>query len=302
MKKRTKMILLTIVVLLAICFLILVGIKINHSDANKVQNSTEEIKEILKKEKEFLEGEHVHQEFLEVKSFKEAKLDIEWVDKTKIVNIGGNPISAYVAIADEMGTPDEYYILAEDGTLYRAKEGNYSVMKPNVKVNKIGIYFVNDGGECQVHTEYVAETDDGIYYFDSNYETGKVSIKKLGDVREFIMPVCYGADKTKFENYGRTSTEGQFNFEGLVVKDKVTKKELEVKWIVYAENGGADKYYIVTKDDTLYIVDEAQEYLDAVAKVEFKYTVVGENAEDVDIEIKYEDILINLKNVRDNSN
>jgi len=302
MKKSTKIILLIVVVLLIIGLIVLFAVKNSHSDAHKVKNSDAEIKDILKKEKEFLEAEHVHQEFLDVKEFKASKLDIEWVEKTKIVNIGGNPVNAYVAIDDEMGEPDEYYILAEDGTLYRAKEGKYSVMKPTVKVNKVGVYFVRNGGECQVHTQYVADTDDGIYYFDSNNETGKVSIKKLSEVREFTMPVCYSGDKTKFENYGRTSTEGQFNFDGLVLKDKVTKKELVVKWIVYAENGGVDKYYVITEDDTLYVVEEEQEYVEAVAKVTFKYTKVGEDSKDVKIEIQYEDILINLKDVLNNSN
>ncbi len=302
MKKGTKIALLIIVILLVICFLVLLGIKISHNDAHKVKNSDAEIKDILKKEKEFLEAEHVHQEFIDVKEFKKSKLDIEWVEKTKIVNIGGQPVTAYVAIDDEMGAPEEYYILAEDETLYRAKDGNYSIMKPNVKVKKLGVYFVRNGGECHVNTQYVADTDDGIYYFDSNNETGKVSIKKLSDVREFTMPVCYSGDKTKFDNYGRTATTGQFNFAGLVVKDKITKKELVVKWALYAENGGIDKYYLITEDDTLYIVGDTQEYAEAVAKVTFKYTKIGKDTKDVNIEINYDDILISLKNVLDNSN
>ena len=77
MKKGTKIALLIIVILLVICFLVLLGIKISHNDAHKVKNSDAEIKDILKKEKEFLDDEIKEERPTRQRSREEKKDEIK---------------------------------------------------------------------------------------------------------------------------------------------------------------------------------------------------------------------------------
>lgn len=293
MKKKSVL----IVLLIALVFLTACDKK------EEVKNKTpEEIKSIMEKEKDFTSGNNVHQEFINVKDFKKKDLDIKWVEKTKTINIKGNMIVGYEVNSNiELYDESDSYVLSEDGTLYRNHKGNYSVMKPDDKISRIGIYYPNHGGSnnCHGNSIYVIETEKGIQYFEKNEETGSVSIKKLDVGKYFIMPVCYGVPESKLMDNVVVYDDGRIVVDDKDIKDKATKETLDAKYVIYAEKEDKEKYYVITTDDKLYIIDDVSEYYELIGKVEVKVTPSPDSEEglDVDIEIKYDDVTMKLVNV-----
>ena len=295
-KGRFLVVLLLFAVLLTAC-----------GKKEEVKNNTpEEVKKIMEAEKEFTSGDYVHQEFINVKDFNVKELDIKWAETLKTVNIRGNMVRGYEVNANiELYDDYDSYVLGEDGTLYRYHSGNYSVMKPEYKINKLGIYYPDHGGSnaCEGYREYVMDTEKGIMFFDEDYETGAVAIKKFSDDKYFRMPVCYGVAESKLDDEVVVYGDGRVLVEDKPIKDKANKEQIDAKYVIYAEKENKEKYYVISTNDKLYIIDEVAEYYLAVSTVDVKVnpSVSEELNGDVDITITAEDVTMELKYVMNQS-
>ena len=284
--------------LLLIAFLLIVGC---GKKEEEVKNKTpEEVKEIFEKEIEFASGTNVHQEFINVVELKQHGLNIKWEETPRTVNIRGNMVQGYEVNNNiEMYDDSDSYVLGLDGTLYRYHKGNYSIMKTEDKIKRIGTYYVDHGGSnaCHGFSQYVIETEKGILYFDTN-EEGAVAIRKFEDKVYYKMPVCYGVADSKLNDNVVVYDDGRILVNDVAIKDKATKEELTAKFVIYAEKENKEKYYVVTTDDKFYIIDEVAESYQSIAKVETKVNPSeGEESSDVDIDITYDNSTITMQYV-----
>ena len=113
------------------------------------------------------------------------------------------------------------------------------------------------------------------------------------------MPVCYGVPESKLMDNVVVYDDGRIVVDDKDIKDKATKETLDAKYVIYAEKEDKEKYYVITTDDKLYIIDDVSEYYELIGKVEVKVTPSPDSEEglDVDIEIKYDDVTMKLVNV-----
>ncbi|MBQ4030776.1 MAG: hypothetical protein II625_03370 [Bacilli bacterium] len=283
--------------LLLIAFLLIVGC---GKKEEEVKNKTpEEVKEIFEKEIDFAAGTNVHQEFINVAELKQHGLNIKWEETPRTVNIRGNMVQGY-EVNNNIETYDDgdSYVLGLDGTLYRYHKGNYSIMKTEDKIKRIGTYYVDHGGSNACHglSQYVIETEKGILYFENN-EEGAVAIKKFEDKVYYMMPVCYGVTDSKLNDNVVVYDDGKVLVNDVAIKDKATKEELTAKYVIYAEKENKEKYYLVTTDDKLYIIDEVAESYQSIAKVETKVNPSEGEESDVDIDITYDNVTISMQYV-----
>jgi len=304
MKKKLIPIIIGLIIL--IIGVVVVGALLNKEDPEKKENET---KETLKKEQEFLKTKGLYADYIDVKFYSEVQ-DYDWIKESRSMNIKGRMIKGYEATEFSDFSSDAL-ILSEDGTLYYKYENDngdaeYAIIKYEEKykekVTKVGVRVTNATGECEPASDFIIETPSGIKIVERNYETGAISIKEMSKEVTYQHPTCYGRDtESSFEeylNFYNDLTVG-YREKGVKVKDKKTKKNLEVKALIYFDAKSFEKYYIVTTDNTLYILDKTIEHVDAVVKLD-KFEVVENKKADeyadqtYQIKMSYQDIELNI--------
>lgn len=264
-----------------------------HSDKYKVKYSDTEIKNLLIQEQHFLDVQHMHVEYLEVSEFKKKPLDIDWVTKSKSVNIKGNVFKGYVLEDDDNV---DTYVLSTEGDLYYKSSNGYALVKTNKKISRIGLFYPTIGGvdNCTGVSRVVVEYPDGVHELTNS--EGNITISKAIVANDkYEMPVCYGLN-VKFNNsYLFVTSSGRIGYGKTYIKDKVTNKELDVKMVIYIVVGETEKYYIVTTDNTLYIATEPDQYLKAIATLD---DVKIERDLDSNIKLIYKDINLEFNDVK----
>ena len=290
MKNKYWIVLLILVLLITGC---------GKKNENKIMKNSDEIKEVLNKEKDYLDSEHVYLQYLDVSSYKEATFDIEWIEKEENVNIKGTIVNGNIAKSENN---DNTIILSKDGVLYRKKDDTYSIIKTAEDVKRIGLYYPHEGGvtNCSTIIEYVLETDSGVHAI-SFEDNGVIISSKTLEKNDYQLPLCYGNEKGNFDKYLSINTDGEVSFDNIYLVDKITSEKIKANHIIYSSVGDVEKYYIVTDDNFLYIVSDNKTNVEAVAKVTVSTNKVDEtDNSDVNINITYKDITLSFKDVANN--
>ncbi len=269
-------------------------------EEKKISRNTEEIRYILNDEKDYLNTDKLYSQYFSLSDYKTSELDIEWIEKKETINIKGSIVNGYVAYNESNGNA---IILGEDGTLYRRKGTDYSIIKSTEKIKRIGLYYPHEGGHsvCSALVDFVLENDSGIHLvtFEDN---GVIISSKTIEKGNFELPLCYGNENSSFKKYLYITLDGEIGFDKEHIVDKKVGKPLKVSHVIYVSAFDEEKYYVITDDNTLYILDSDKTSVEAIAKVSIEVKKAVENEiHDVDISITYEDIVLELKNVINNS-
>lgn len=278
---------------------------------NSDEKTIDEIKDILAKEKDALAGSNVYGEFIDVKKFKENGLIIDWFSETKTVNVKGKMVEGIVAKYEtDFGTSLSMYILTADNVLYREYENEYSIIKLDENIKRIGVLTSFGGGECHPIFSYVLETDNGLKRIEEDFETDNIAVKKLDTKKSFVVPTCYGQnEKNSFANgFVKVFDDGTLQYVNgtELIKDKKSKKDIVAKYVLFIDTSEEQYYYIVTEDDLLYIVKTGEDTIEQLTKVDqFNIEMVKASSPDEDdsliIRLKTGDTTIEVKNVLDRS-
>lgn len=275
---------------------------------SKSQNNANEIKETLNKEKESINGSNIYGEFIDVESFKNSGLSIEWFDKeTRTVNIKGRLIEGYVIDEEENGFN---YILTTDGILYSEENNEYSIIKLEDEIKKIGIWRSFSNAECHPTNYLVLSTVNGDKYIDEDMETGNMAIKALPTIKSFTLPNCYPLenenDKMGTKNgFIEVLSDGTLKYtkSEVLLKNKKTKKNIVAKYVMFIDNGIASKYYIVDNDDNMYVVLEDEELIQSLATINNINITNIEGEEDlVNVKIVVDDVQLDINGLTNRSN
>ena len=275
------------------------------------EKTIDEIKDILSKEKEKVSGSNVYGEYIDVKKFKENGLIIDWFSETKTVNVKGKMVEGIVAkYESEIGSSLSMYILTADNTLYRGYENEYSIIKLDETIKRIGFLTDLSRGECHPLISYVLETDSGIKRIEEDYETDNIAVKKLDTKKSFVVPTCYNQnDKNAFaKGFIKVFDDGTLQYVNSTetIKDKKSKKDIIAKYVLFIDDSNEQFYYVVTEDDLLYVVKTGEDSVEQLTKVD-RYNVETIKADSPDgddsliIKITSGDITIEVKNVLDRS-
>ena len=291
MKNRIKV----IIALLVFGFLI---VGCGDKDSKKISRNESEIKTIMEKEEEYIGSEHVYAQYYSVSDYNKVDFDIEWIDNEETINIKGTIVNGYVANNE---ANDSAIILGKDGTLYRKKNNDYAIIKSNESIKRIGLYYPHEGGHdvCNSIIEFVLETDSGIHLV-SFEDNGVIISSKTIEKGDFELPLCYGSENSSFSKYLNINVDGEIGFDKKNIVDKVTSKPLKVNHVIYVSVDSKEKYYVITEDNVLYILEDDKTSIEAIAKVDIKVEK-SEDDKDVQISISYGDNVLSLKNVVNSS-
>ncbi len=271
-KKLIPMIIGLIILIIGVA---VVGVLLNKEDNPEKEANL--VKDALKKEQDFLSIKELYVDYVDVKAY-EGYSGYNWIEATKSLNIKGRMVKGYVA-EEYSDFSNDALILADDGTLYykfsNDDDGDeYAIIKYEEKykekVKRVGVSLENPGGECEPVSGFVIDTPSGVKEIERNYETGAVSIKKVTNTYTFQHPSCYGREGGATINYLNVYNDLSIGYRNkeIKVKDKKTKKNLEVKALIFLDGKDKEKYYAVTTDDVLYIIDKNIEHVDSLVKLD----------------------------------
>ena len=297
-KELKRIIIVLVVVVIAVLF---VGFLI-YKGSSKKEKSPEEIKDILIKERDAVSGSGVMAMYVDANYYKNKGYDLTWFEELKTINIKGKLVEGYEASIDgiEMLVTTTY-VLDKEGNLYRHSGNQYETIKIGDKIKRIGVYYSFVGTECEPVIHYALDTDAGYKYIVEDYETDNISIKALNMKREQVLPACYPSlfDHKDFSKVGYLYYDENLNvtLNSKVLKDANSKKNIEVAHIVYIDAKDKERYYLVTEDKTLYIVDEVKEFIEPIGKLDsFEVTKNDSpDEENIDIKMSYKDVVIEFK-------
>ena len=289
---------LKLIIILFVFIILVTGC--GNKEEKKVSRNTEEIRYILNDEKDYLNTDNLYAQYFSISDYKESDFDIEWITKKETVNIKGNIINGYVAYNE---ANNNAIILSEDGTLYRKKGIDYSIIKSSEKITRLGLYYPHEGGHsvCSALIDFVLENESGIHLvtFEDN---GIIISSNTIEKGNFELPLCYGKENSSFKKYLYITLAGEIGFSKDYIVDKITSKPLKVSHVIYTSAFDEEKYYVITDDNTLYILDDDKTNVEAIAKVNIEVKKALENEiHDVDISITYDDIVLDFKNVINDS-
>ena len=292
MKKSTKSGLLFVVIVLVLVLVGMFVVKNKLKEKDKVKFSDEEIKNILTAEQKFLDAEHMHVEYLDYLEYKEEPLRIDWVEKTKKISVDGEDIEVFELEDDN----DKTFALDNEGFIYYLTDNGYTIEKADAL--KIGLFYPNTGGtdNCSDLGRAVVETKDGIHEILVSEDKVEIS-KDVVANSKYEIPKCYGKDG-KFNDSYIYVQKGKIGYKQTLIKDKITRKEIDVKLIIYVVVGEMEKYYVIANDDTLYIVIEPVEYIEAIAKMD---NIKIDASLDSNIKLTYKDISLSFYDVRNDA-
>ena len=166
------------------------------------------------------------------------------------------------------------FVLTKDGQLFYSNDNiGYKQIADTGVISKIGFMY-GKTETCDNFALIIAQLND-----TSNivikYDSITNSYIKIDSLTNYInsndtsyIPICYKSKSDNILSTIQIISNGNLKFvNGNFFKDKKGKNLIKVNYIIYTDNYDTEKYYVISNDNKLYIIDSIKDIYNSVAIV-----------------------------------